>query len=61
MTEKTDRFYVPSRPTIIEGFRALRAALEKVVEARGGGRSTRPGTTMGQSVFHSSIRISRNF
>jgi hypothetical protein len=36
MTEKTDRFYVPSRPTIIEGFRALRAALEKVVEARGG-------------------------
>jgi hypothetical protein len=41
MTEKTDRFYVPSRPTIIEGFRALRAALEKVVEARGG--DARPG------------------
>ena len=36
MHEKTDRFYVSGRPTIIEGFRALRAALEKVVEARGG-------------------------
>ena len=35
MTGKPDRFYVPTRPTIIEGFRALRAALEKVVEARG--------------------------
>ncbi len=34
MTE-TERFYVRSRPTIIEGFRALRAAIEKIVEARG--------------------------
>jgi len=30
-----ERFYVRSKPTIIEGFRALRAAIEKIVEARG--------------------------
>jgi len=31
-----ERFSIPSKPTIIEGFRALRASFEKVVASRGG-------------------------
>jgi len=30
-----ERFYIPSKPTIIEGFRAMRDAFEKMAEARG--------------------------
>jgi hypothetical protein len=30
-----ERFYVRSKPTIIDGFRRLRAVFEKIVEARG--------------------------
>lgn len=29
------RFFVPTKPTLIEGFRAFRAYLEKVAESRG--------------------------
>lgn len=35
MAEKIDRFFVPTKPTLIEGFRAFRNYLEKVFEAKG--------------------------
>lgn len=35
MTPPPERFYIPSRPTIIEGFRAMRAYFEKLAESRG--------------------------
>jgi|GEM_PF-2008121 len=35
MNKFPERFYVPSKPTIIEGFRAMRTVFEKIVEARG--------------------------
>ena len=33
MTECPGRFYAPGRPAIIECFRAMRTAFEKIVEA----------------------------
>lgn len=35
MAEKIERFFVPTKPTLIEGFRAFRAYLEKVAEREG--------------------------
>lgn len=35
MADSVQRFHVPTKPTIIEGFRAFRSYLEKVAESQG--------------------------
>lgn len=35
MNKFPEHFYVPSKPTIIEGFRVMRTLFEKIVEAGG--------------------------
>lgn len=35
MTRPRQRFFIAGRPTIIEGFRAMRAYFEKVAESQG--------------------------
>ena len=35
MSEKTEHFYVRTGPTLIEGFRAFRASLERMLAAEG--------------------------
>ena len=35
MSKQVQRFDIPSKPTIIEGFRAMRSYFEKVAESKG--------------------------